>query len=178
MSLIRALTDSAGRFAVQHTLESQRFARSIKMSSLEPVCREQCSGHEIMQLLERWRSQLGRRQSAQYLSAAHCCRVNNWLGIPVIVWTAVVGSTVFAAFERHIWGRPVVKDRIGLPRCESSSPGFVADLSGIFRAIGKAFDGKPSTQPPQTRGGVVAGIPKIPDLAGRIRLSEERNPVK
>src|SRR5437773_11864879 len=62
---------------------------------------------ETKLLLERWRNQLERLQSAQYLSAEHCRRINNWLGIPVIVCTAIVGSIVFAtlsdAFGDSLW---------------------------------------------------------------------------
>lgn len=62
---------------------------------------------ETRLLLIRWRNQLDRYQAAQYLSAEHCRRTNNWLGIPVIVCTAIVGSTVFAAlsdaFGDSIW---------------------------------------------------------------------------
>lgn len=58
---------------------------------------------DFMALLERWRDQLDRYQAAHYLSAEHCRRINNWLGIPVIVCTAVVGSTVFAALS-HAFG--------------------------------------------------------------------------
>ncbi len=58
-------------------------------------------------LLEHWRNQLDRNQSAQYLSAEHCRRINNWLGMPVIACTAIVGSTVFAtlsdAFGHSVW---------------------------------------------------------------------------
>src|SRR5436190_18554080 len=69
---------------------------------------------ETRLLLERWRKQLERLQSAQYLSAEHCRRINNWLGIPVIACTAIVGSTVFAAlsdaFGDSIW----IKIALGL----------------------------------------------------------------
>jgi hypothetical protein len=62
---------------------------------------------ETKLLLERWRNQLERLQSAQYLSAEHCRRINNWLGMPVIACTAIVGSTVFAtlsdAFGHSVW---------------------------------------------------------------------------
>ncbi len=62
---------------------------------------------EMKLLLRNWRDQLDRYQSAQYLSTEHCRRINNWLGIPVIICTAIVGSTVFAAlsdaFGESIW---------------------------------------------------------------------------
>ena len=58
-------------------------------------------------LLTRWCNQLERYQSAQYLSEEHCGRINNWLGMPVIACTAIVGSTVFAtlsdAFGHFVW---------------------------------------------------------------------------
>ena len=67
----------------------------------------QSSMDETRRLLERWRNQLDRRQSAQYLSAEHCRRINNWLGMPVIACTGIVGSTIFAtlsdAFGDSIW---------------------------------------------------------------------------
>ncbi len=55
---------------------------------------------ELTNLFECWRDQLRRRQS-QYLAAEHCRRINNWLGIPAIIATGIVGSTVFATLSKE-----------------------------------------------------------------------------
>jgi len=58
-------------------------------------------------LLERWRDQLDRSKSAQYLSAERCHCINNWPSIRIIVSTPIVGSTVVAIlreeFEKSLW---------------------------------------------------------------------------
>lgn len=50
-------------------------------------------------LLEEWLFRIRRSQKAHYEAATYFERLNFWLGIPVIVLTTIVGSSVFISLQ-------------------------------------------------------------------------------
>lgn len=56
---------------------------------------------EANKLLEEWLYRIRRTQQAHYEAATHFVRLNYWLGIPAIVLSAIVGTSVFATLQRE-----------------------------------------------------------------------------
>jgi hypothetical protein len=52
-------------------------------------------------LLERWRVRVRKAQRAHYSSAVLCQNRHFWLGLPVVVLTTVVGTSVFATLSKE-----------------------------------------------------------------------------
>ncbi len=55
---------------------------------------------EANKLLEEWLYRIRRIQQAHYEAATHFVRLNYWLGVPAIVLSATVGTSVFATLQR------------------------------------------------------------------------------
>jgi len=51
-------------------------------------------------LLSAWFRRARESQMSHYAAAAHCASVNRWLGIPSIVFSAAVGTTLFATAQK------------------------------------------------------------------------------
>jgi hypothetical protein len=55
---------------------------------------------QVEQVLEDWHQRCYAAQSAHYASADRCRRMNYLIGVPAIVFSSVVGTTIFAGLER------------------------------------------------------------------------------
>ena len=56
-------------------------------------------------LLRHWLTNSRRSQIANYEAAALFLRRNYWLGIPTIILSAIVGTSVFATLESNVVGK-------------------------------------------------------------------------
>ncbi len=56
---------------------------------------------EANKLLEEWLYRIRRTQQAHYEAATHFVRLNYWMGIPAIVLSALVGTSVFATLQKE-----------------------------------------------------------------------------
>jgi hypothetical protein len=56
-------------------------------------------------ILETWYGRTAFIQRIQYLAALHYSRLHYWLGVPVIVVTTLVGTSVFASIQQQpaVW---------------------------------------------------------------------------
>lgn len=52
-------------------------------------------------IVETWYGRVSFIQRIQYLAALHYSRLNYWLGIPVIIVTTLVGTSVFASIQQQ-----------------------------------------------------------------------------
>jgi hypothetical protein len=55
----------------------------------------------LKDVLKNWYQDVSVRQKAHYLSADHFERKSYWLGIPVIILTTIVGTSVFATLQKQ-----------------------------------------------------------------------------
>src|SRR4051794_32317862 len=53
-------------------------------------------------LLSRWYIGVSRSQRAHFLVANHLTQLNRWLGVPVVILSSIVGTTVFATLEKEV----------------------------------------------------------------------------
>lgn len=57
---------------------------------------------DTRELLTRWAKRARETQAAQYEMANRLGRRSQWLGVPVIVITAIVGTSVFASISQEV----------------------------------------------------------------------------
>jgi len=81
---------------------------------------------EKRQLLEEWLRDTKLRRATQYLSAVHCRRQHLRLGIPVIIFSTLVGSSVFATLNADT-------DEVSI--CLKITLGLVALTSAVLAAL-------------------------------------------
>ncbi|HEV2989856.1 MAG TPA: SLATT domain-containing protein [Candidatus Angelobacter sp.] len=58
--------------------------------------------NDLALLLERWLGRARESQRGHYEAATRLENLNHWLGIPVVVMTTVVGTSVFASLQRQM----------------------------------------------------------------------------
>jgi hypothetical protein len=51
--------------------------------------------------LDYYRKRAHRKVRSGYLAAKHHARLNTWLGVPVVVTSAIVGTTIFATLSKE-----------------------------------------------------------------------------
>lgn len=56
----------------------------------------------LVSLLENWLRRTRESQRGHYKAAARLEHLNYWLGIPVVIMTTVVGTSVFASLQRRV----------------------------------------------------------------------------
>ena len=56
---------------------------------------------DSLDLAAKWYERAASTQHGHYLAALHYSRLNYWLGIPVIILTAGVGTSVFASLQQQ-----------------------------------------------------------------------------
>lgn len=77
----------------------------------------------LEELLERWHKEVSRSRHAHYEAARAYSKRNYWLGMPAVILSAIVGSTVFATLEKE------VDPRIRL------LVGFLSVTAGVLTAL-------------------------------------------
>jgi Protein of unknown function (DUF4231) len=82
----------------------------------------------VEQLLSDWKSRIEGWQLAHYESAKHYVRLNYWLGIPVIIFTTFVGTSVFATLDKSV-DIKFIKIMIG----------FISILAAVLTALQTFF---------------------------------------
>ncbi|HST51494.1 MAG TPA: SLATT domain-containing protein [Pyrinomonadaceae bacterium] len=53
-------------------------------------------------LLERWHKEVSRSRHAHYAASRYYSKRNYWIGVPAVILSAIVGSTVFATLKKEI----------------------------------------------------------------------------
>ena len=63
--------------------------------------------HDIEERIDYYRIRAWRQGRAHYLAAKRSSRLNNWLGIPVVTSTTIVGTTIFSTLNSQpiLWLR-------------------------------------------------------------------------
>ena len=84
---------------------------------------ESDAGSSVDELLERWHKEVSRSRHAHYEAARFYTKRNYWLGMPAVILSAIVGSTVFATLEKevYLWVRLLV--------------GFLSVVAGVLTAL-------------------------------------------
>ena len=99
------------------TLKCRRLAR--RPTTLAGRCDISASGHdkitedgpemnELPERLDYYRKRVHRKVRAHYLAGKHHAGLNAWLGVPVVVTSTIVGTTIFATLSKE----PAVEWRI------------------------------------------------------------------
>jgi len=82
---------------------------------------------EVFDRSEHYRIRVHRKSRAHYLTAKRYNRLNNWLGIPVVILTAIVGSAIFVSLSEN----PAVELRI--------ATGFLSVLATVLASLQTFF---------------------------------------
>jgi conflict system pore-forming effector with SLATT domain len=53
------------------------------------------------ELLLKWSERVRRAQAAHYDSAVRCSRQHFWIGVPVVILTALIGTSVFVTLQKE-----------------------------------------------------------------------------
>ncbi|HEX8495335.1 MAG TPA: SLATT domain-containing protein [Pyrinomonadaceae bacterium] len=53
------------------------------------------------ELLVKWSERVRRAQAAHYDSAVRCNRQHFWIGVPVVILTALIGTSVFVTLQKE-----------------------------------------------------------------------------
>jgi hypothetical protein len=54
------------------------------------------------ELLETWKARCNTVQSGHYLAAAEFQRRHSWLGVPVVIFSTIVGSSILASIDKNV----------------------------------------------------------------------------
>jgi hypothetical protein len=61
----------------------------------------QSDWHAVEPLLKDWRAKAWENQVSHHDAAQHYAKRHRWLGIPAVAFSTIVGTTVFAAFQKQ-----------------------------------------------------------------------------
>src|SRR5262245_64007629 len=89
-------------FAMRHAREEQRSALMSDTDLLRQPGDASPWTPRVLALLREWNDRAGATAETHYAIAARLGRLNVRLGIPVVVLTTFVGTSVFATLERHV----------------------------------------------------------------------------
>jgi hypothetical protein len=85
------------------------------------------------ELLTKWSERVRRAQAAHYDSAIHCNRQHFWIGVPVVILTALVGTSVFVTLQKE--ANFYVKLAVGLA---SVAAAVLASVQTFLRFLERA----------------------------------------
>lgn len=117
---------------------------------------------EILETAQRYRNTAAIIGRAHYIAWENAAKWNNWLGIPVIVTTSIVGTTIFATINEE----PEVGWKI--------AAGLISLLAAVLSALQTSLKFSENAEKYRAAGAGYAAMRKKLDLF-RLHYSENAN---